>query len=1322
MSKIFHCRCAVAIKFANSDRNPQGKIIAFDESQIEDVKVELSGFNTAFGVANQGGLNPTFAASRFAKPDSTVSVTLNETVLDASWLSLLDVAYNAVGGKASDFLKERNLESIEDIYSGAQPTELTGGGKKVSDPTFNQGDNKKFILEAQGRGLKPSPTQPQQQDFVRNIKDEESFKRAINGTLKNLNESKEGDIKRKTQLDNLSIILTIGKGLGLEPDLGGGSTPAVRPPAPEQQSPPPKPAQESYGKIILAMDHAASGYGNGADGVERKSTDVIAKYIKSEIERKEPKIKVEIVRPEEYVSPKGRSLEKKPSTKLYGCEPSDLGDYQPYEDYIIENYINKSEQKATIISVHLDAPPGRFGGSGAAVWNLNGAAQISEKLSNVILGTYINKFKTSSLQRKNTEIKRWNKCGNRSVRIFQNAPEGYSLVEFGILRGITGDWNSSAAGKPVEQLTNQFIQEQKPAFDALIDGLIQFKKSQGSSTSVPSTSGATESANSDQLTLPEVGPRPGLLVSFWYDVNGYIVKTDYYFIITQASISFGDGVPKLNLYGNSAFSIVFNTWKIQDSFAAGTPIDEVIRKIISSDPTKTFDANQVQFDSENPKERLFEQEDLAGLTYAEFLARLARKFDLQYLSSARTDQLGKIKIFRETRGGFFDGSQVFWLGRGLFEKYEISVVSDITGFATVRDGSSQYNSFSQNGSETVPDSPFLPSDKVNFIIPSGQPSMLYKFNGAEVPASKSPPPGWERIKNKGKGIQVILKLPDGRIWPPTADLELHNLAERRNRTYRSVRSIVTWDPSSQTWKIESGQNLHPATDGGRAPAEGPELIAYFKGKTIDRWKEDGGVTIAYDRWVRVEINGEQKECRLYHTHLHMRNVIGTGVRVDIGTKVGNQSSVGSNNPHMHEEFFITANGKRLYLDPFIVYSYSYSKDASGNLTFDSSARVSTTATGSNNLQGGYTTGTKTGQGNVLVLRTEFRGIPRALQIIPGQTFLNFVTDYNRYLGVDDKSKYEVDPGIPVIKQLKDWMIVKCAFNWSGDLRIDITAHRPRSDKAIYPGQNWNSYRLAPGKGPALDDYYDYIRSIGDLSYRTVDENGNIISSFDSKLKNVEWMTGFSGGSSSSSGSQPSPVVSKCKYTGSAYSADRAFLNEVVGQLANLGLNKIAIAGVLGNIAIESSFGKNIVGGKDTCKFADEEYLKNIKDEIKVFLPNGREETLLKKDYKCFGIVQWGGARKVRAIEFFEKRGWGFAAQISFVVEELRTNEKNCTCGRRDPSPCPGAGKNTIQFLNSSKSPEEAAYIFRGCYERPRANDLSERQRYAKNIFSGITCE
>lgn len=1295
MSKIFHCRCAVAIKFANRDKDSQAKIIAFDESHIDDVRVQLSGFNSAVGVVSQGNLNPSFSASRYAQSDSTVSVTINETALDASWLSLLDVAYTAVGGKAIDLAKNRGeFQSIYDVYATQTPGT---GNKKVSDPDFLIEKNKKLILEAQGKGLKPSPTQSQHTSFVNGIKNEESFISTIKSTLK-LIETKD-KVQEKNQKDNLSVILTIGKNLGLEPELGGGNPPSIRPPAEEQSNPPQRQAQESYGKIVFTMDHSLSGGGAGADGKERTITDQIARYLKSEIERKEPKIKVEIKGPEDVARKQYRICNREnPGAgckKDSECNEYYDSDWDDYDNYIVKEYVQNKEAKATIIGVHLDAPVG-LGGSGAAVYNLDSATEISNKLSNVINGTYINKFKQSGGQVKISGVKRWNKCKNRSVRLYKDAPEGYSLLEFGVFR-------------EVEKIGfENFKKQQKEALDALVDGLIQFKKGLGSSTQVSESSGSS-STDSGQLKLPEIGPKPGLLVSFWYEVNGYISKVDYYFVITSASISFGDGVPKLNLAGNSAFSVIFNTWKVQDSFTAGTPIDEALRKIFNSDPTNTFSSSSVQFDRENSRERLYQQEDVAGITYAEFLSKLARKFDLQYLSSARTDQIGKIKIFRETRGGSFDGSQVFWLGRGLFEKYEISVVSDITGYALVGDQTSGYSQASLSGTEASGGSPFLASDKVNFKMPTGQPSMLLKVNGSEYVQSTLPPPGWERIERNGVGIQVVLKLPDGRTWPSSGDLELHNFAQVRPGRYRTPRSITVWDPNSKTFKIKTGNDIHPATDGGLFPKEGATLIAYFKGKVISQLPGWGGVTIKYFRWIKLEINGEEKECQLFHQVLHMRNTIKTGASVDIGTKIGNQSSVGGGDPHMHEEFYIVTGGKTLYLDPFIVYNYSYSKDSSGRVVFDSAARVGTVTTGQNNPGSGYQSGTKTGQGNTLVLRTEFRGIPRALQILPGQTFLHFVTDYNRYLSVEEKSKKDVDPGIPIIKQLQDWMIVKCSFNWSGDLRIEIDAHRPRSDTQIYYGQNWQHYRLNPGKGgPALEDYYDYIRSIGDLSYRTVDENGNVISSFDSKLKNVEWMTGYSGGSSSSSPSSPNPAVAsgRCRYVGSMYRKYTNNINTICAQLERAGLNKVAIAGILGNIGIESSFGTNLIG-KGVC---------NGGNYQKASDSNGRTVQLTPKD--CWGIVQWGGERRVAALRASNSDGRNIAGQASFVVEELRNAEKNCECSNG----CKERGKNLIEALNNAGSAANAARIFRSCYERPSADDSKKRQDEATNVFKGLVCD
>lgn len=114
------------------------------------------------------------------------------------------------------------------------------------------------------------------------------------------------------------------------------------------------------------------------------------------------------------------------------------------------------------------------------------------------------------------------------------------------------------------------------------------------------------------------------------------------------------------------------------------------------------------------------------------------------------------------------------------------------------------------------------------------------------------------------------------------------------------------------------------------------------------------------------------------------------------------------------------------------------------------------------------------------LKTSFKGVPKALQILPGRTILSFVTDYDEWI-LGNKSG-EIDPGVWIPEKYRSWAVVKTVFKWnSGDLRVDLDCRRTNRRNVQTKLDLVPNFReLAVEKGYA--NYYEYIRSAGDLCY------------------------------------------------------------------------------------------------------------------------------------------------------------------------------------------------------------------------------------------------
>ena len=145
-----------------------------------------------------------------------------------------------------------------------------------------------------------------------------------------------------------------------------------------------------------------------------------------------------------------------------------------------------------------------------------------------------------------------------------------------------------------------------------------------------------------------------------------------------------------------------------------------------------------------------------------------------------------------------------------------------------------------------------------------------------------------------------------------------------------------------------------------------------------------------------------------------------------------------------------------------------SKDSVG--TFSNSGRAETAGPGSSGIAK-----------NGINLKTEFKGVPKALNIIPGRTVLSFISDYDNWVGNGKPST--IEPNVWIPEKYKNWQINQVIYEWeNADLRVKIEGIRPWGASIgkykIDGVPSFESYRQSRN----YIDYYDYIRSSGDLCY------------------------------------------------------------------------------------------------------------------------------------------------------------------------------------------------------------------------------------------------
>lgn len=303
------------------------------------------------------------------------------------------------------------------------------------------------------------------------------------------------------------------------------------------------------------------------------------------------------------------------------------------------------------------------------------------------------------------------------------------------------------------------------------------------------------------------------------------------------------------------------------------------------------------------------------------------------------------------------------------------------------------------------------------------------------------------------------------------------------------------------------------------------------------------------------------------------------------------------------------------------------------------------------------------------ISTEFRGIPRALRIIPGRTILSFVTKYDEW--VENGRPADIDPGVWIAGRFSKWFVKSAEYNWTGgDLRVKLNGI---SDWGVVTTRttapNFEDYLKT--EDFKYNDYFGYIRSLGDLCWNLGDGK----TSCEELCKEAEELREFLQVKREEA-EQLNPSVSNSfppgnySYTGSYASSSKATLQNTINALRSIGINNpIAYAGVLGNFSVESNFNFNVHNGPNPgsgCSSTPSRVLGTT----------------------GYGIAQWCGSR---ADNLAAKCGKNCSEQqqLEFIVQEIREG--------KDVFPINGV--NIIDAMNGAKTPQEAADLWNKYYER-----------------------
>jgi hypothetical protein len=330
------------------------------------------------------------------------------------------------------------------------------------------------------------------------------------------------------------------------------------------------------------------------------------------------------------------------------------------------------------------------------------------------------------------------------------------------------------------------------------------------------------------------------------------------------------------------------------------------------------------------------------------------------------------------------------------------------------------------------------------------------------------------------------------------------------------------------------------------------------------------------------------------------------------------------------------------------------------------------------------------------IETEFKGIPRALRIVPGRTILSFVTEYDKW--IEEGRPDTIDPGVWIPERFSAWMIKSAEYRWNGDLRVKVSAVSDWgvSIRPLLSFPKFKDYLVT--ENFKYKDYYGYIRGLGDLCWTL----GNGKNSCDERCKEAEEIREYlqrSKESEQQARDTPSSVTSEfppanCPYIGTKYPKDR--VNAIINAARQAGINnKSAYAGIIGNVIQESRATIDPAAFNKNKKYLDAQ---------------GRG---------CIGIMQWCD-RKKNLVEFARSQGkseFDFGVQVAFFNAELTPGNKYFDSTANVKSP----GGNFISAMNAVKTPEEGALLFNIAFERALGQEDKERQQFAREVFNDLQC-